>query len=90
MARAEGRFEASWLRPQSDLKFIELAGIEAIAWPVDYRSAGNERLAIDITNPVLNLNTTGVAVREWIGLAAYKATGRISDWFPGPNAADNL
>ncbi len=60
------------------------AGIEVVPWPMDYRSAGTQGIGIDIANPVLNLNTTGIAIREWIGLAAYKLTGRVEEWFPGP------
>jgi len=59
-------------------------GIDVIPWPVDYRSSGTEGVGIDLANPILNLNTSGVALREWIGLAAYKITGRIADWLPGP------
>lgn len=58
------------------------AGLEVIAWPADYRSAGDESVGIDIVNPVLNLTTTGVAMREWIGLAVYGWTGRSSELFP--------
>ncbi len=36
------------------------AGIEVVPWPVDYRSAGTQGIGIDIANPVLNLNTTGI------------------------------
>jgi uncharacterized SAM-binding protein YcdF (DUF218 family) len=60
------------------------AGLEVIAWPADYRSAGSETAGIDIVNPVLNLTTTGVAIREWIGLAIYALTGRSSSFLPGP------
>jgi uncharacterized SAM-binding protein YcdF (DUF218 family) len=58
------------------------AGLEVIAWPADYRSAGDERVGLDIVNPVLNLTTTGVALREWIGLAVYAWTGRTSSFLP--------
>jgi uncharacterized SAM-binding protein YcdF (DUF218 family) len=58
------------------------AGLEVIAWPADYRSAGDERVGFDIVNPVLNLTTTGVAMREWIGLAVYAWTGRTSAFLP--------
>lgn len=57
-------------------------GIEVVAWPTDYRSAGNEGVGIDIVNPILNLTTTGVAMKEWIGLAVYHWTGRIDDLLP--------
>ena len=57
-------------------------GLEVIPWPTDYRSAGNETVGIDIVNPVLNVTTTGVAIREWIGLLVYSWTGRTSELFP--------
>lgn len=57
-------------------------GIEVVPWPTDYRSAGDEGLGLDIVNPVLNLTTTGVAMKEWIGLAVYHWTGRTDELFP--------
>ena len=57
-------------------------GIEVIAWPTDYRSTGEEGLGVDVVNPVYNLETTTAAVREWIGLVAYRMTGRIDDILP--------
>jgi hypothetical protein len=35
---------------------------------------------------VEGLARTDVAIREWIGLIAYRATGRIDDLLPGPAA----
>lgn len=61
-------------------------GIEVIAWPTDYRSAGDEGLWIDVVNPVVNLNVVGVGVKEWIGLAVYHWTGRIDNLFPAQAA----
>ncbi|WP_172122998.1 MULTISPECIES: YdcF family protein [unclassified Devosia] len=60
------------------------AGLEVLPRPVDYRSSGTEGMGFDLANPILNLNTTTLALREWIGLIAYKLTGRIGDWFPAP------
>jgi uncharacterized SAM-binding protein YcdF (DUF218 family) len=60
------------------------AGVGVTPWPVDYRGTGNEGFGFDFVNLPSNLNTTGVAFREWIGLAAYKLTGRIADLFPRP------
>ena len=57
-------------------------GIEALPWPTDYRSSGEEGFGIDIANPVHNLNTASVATKEWIGLLAYHWTGRIDTLFP--------
>jgi uncharacterized SAM-binding protein YcdF (DUF218 family) len=57
-------------------------GIEVVAWPTDYRSGGDEGVGFDIANPVLNITTTGVAMKEWIGLMVYHWTGRIDDLLP--------
>jgi len=59
-------------------------GLEPIPWPTDYRSAGTEIFRPDIANPVHNLNTIGIALKEWIGLAVYSWTGRTGEVFPGP------
>ncbi|MBU1307192.1 MAG: YdcF family protein [Alphaproteobacteria bacterium] len=66
------------------------AGIPVIAWPTDYRSTGAEGIGFDLVNPVLNFTTTGVAIKEWIGLAAYSLTGRIDSVFPAPDDQDAL
>lgn len=60
------------------------AGVDVIPWPVDYRSTGQEGFGFDIANPVLNLEVTGIAVREWIGLLAYRWSGKIDEVLPGP------
>ena len=60
------------------------AGIEVLPWPTDYRSSGLEGLRVDVTNPVDNLMTTTTAIREWVGLAVYRWTGKIDEMFPGP------
>ena len=57
-------------------------GIDVVAWPADYRSAGDEGLAFDVVYPASNIATTGVALKEWIGLAVYHWTGRIDDFLP--------
>lgn len=59
-------------------------GIEVLAWPTDYRSPGNESFGLDLANPLLNLEVLTVAMREWIGLVAYKLTGKIGHFLPAP------
>ena len=59
-------------------------GLDPIAWPVDYRSTGSEGSGVDFSDPLDNLQTVTTAVREWIGLAAYYATGQIDTLFPAP------
>lgn len=60
------------------------AGVDIVPWPTDYRSTGTEGFGFDIANPVLNLEITGIALREWIGLLAYHWTGRIDEILPSP------
>lgn len=57
-------------------------GITPIYWPTDYRSVGNESFGVDLADPVSNLETTTVALKEWIGLLVYHWTGRTDDLFP--------
>lgn len=57
-------------------------GIDVVPWPTDYRSSGQEGFGLDFANPVHNLNTTSIAIKEWIGLAAYHWTGRIDSILP--------
>lgn len=60
------------------------AGVDAAPWPVDYRTAGDLSFALDFTQPTLNAQQMSTAVREWVGLAAYRILGRIDDVFPAP------
>ncbi len=60
------------------------AGVDVGPWPVDYRTAGNVSFAFDFTQPSLNAQQMSTAVREWVGLFAYRALGRIDDVFPAP------
>ncbi|MCX8995603.1 YdcF family protein [Rhizobiaceae bacterium BDR2-2] len=59
-------------------------GIEVVAWPTDYRTGGGiGRPSIDFTQPSLNTQLMSTAIREWIGLAAYRLAGRTDAFFPG-------
>lgn len=60
------------------------AGIAVTPWPVDYRTAGLPRLRLVGGAPIANLTALTVAVREWVGLASYRALGRIDAAFPAP------
>lgn len=57
-------------------------GIEATAWPTDYRSSGLEGFGLDFSNPVNTVSTTSIAIKEWIGLLVYSWTGRIDTLLP--------
>ena len=64
---------------------FEKAGFNAIAYPVSFytlgRWSGDLRLSF---KPERNLRVFETAVHEWIGLAAYWASGRTDHLFPGP------
>jgi uncharacterized SAM-binding protein YcdF (DUF218 family) len=60
------------------------AGFAVEAYPVDWRVGGRGDL-MNFSNAILDgLGRTETAVREWIGLIAYRATGKIDDLLPGP------
>ena len=59
------------------------AGFEVVPWPVDYRSTGSETFGVTLHQPAENVTVTTLAIREWVGLAAYYLTGKTDDWLPG-------
>ena len=65
---------------------FEKAGFHAIAYPVAFYTLGrwHDDLRL-IFDPVRNLRVFELAIHEWIGLAAYWASGRIDRLFPGPD-----
>lgn len=60
------------------------ADFAVLPWPVDYRTSGIERVGLAQDNSEDSLRNLTTAMREWIGLAAYWASGRIDTLFPGP------
>lgn len=58
------------------------AGFDVVPWPVDYRTAGNEVLGPAQDNVSDSLQNLTIAIREWLGLFAYRLTGRIDTIFP--------
>jgi len=60
-------------------------GFDVVPWPVDYRTSGVEGIGLFRDNPADSLQTATMAVREWIGLVAYRAAGRIDQILPGPD-----
>jgi uncharacterized SAM-binding protein YcdF (DUF218 family) len=74
---------SAWHMPRA-IGALRAAGWEApMAWPVDYRSAG-EGLA-DVTPASADgLQHANLAAREFLGLLAYRLTGRSSELLPGP------
>jgi len=60
------------------------AGFDALAVPVDYRTAGHGRDWRLNVNLPRGLELFDLAVHEWIGLAAYRLSGRTDAFLPGP------
>jgi uncharacterized SAM-binding protein YcdF (DUF218 family) len=59
-------------------------GFAVEPYPVDWRVGGREDL-LTFTNVAGDgLARTDTAVREWMGLVAYRLTGRIDELLPGP------
>lgn len=67
--------------PRSVLLFRK-AGFNVVAWPSDYRSSGQDTLGFTRHNVIHTVQTSGVAMREWIGLVAYWLTGRTDKILP--------
>jgi uncharacterized SAM-binding protein YcdF (DUF218 family) len=61
------------------------AGFVVEPYPVDWRVAGRGDLFAFSNIAVDGLGRTDIAVREWIGLIAYRATGKIDELLPGPS-----
>jgi uncharacterized SAM-binding protein YcdF (DUF218 family) len=60
------------------------AGFAVEAYPVDWRTRGSIDLVIPFDSLTAGLRRTDTAMREWMGLVAYRLTGRSSVLFPGP------
>jgi uncharacterized SAM-binding protein YcdF (DUF218 family) len=60
------------------------AGFEVVAWPTDYRTSGREGAGFFRDNPIDALQNTSLALREWLGLIAYRLSGRIDRLLPEP------
>jgi uncharacterized SAM-binding protein YcdF (DUF218 family) len=63
------------------------SGFVVEACPVDWRLGGTANNIL-MFSPIAieGLERTDIAVREWMGLAAYWATGKINALLPGPGA----
>ncbi|MEJ8574689.1 YdcF family protein [Microbaculum marinum] len=60
------------------------AGFDVEAYPVDYRTRGWSDLRRPFSAVSEGLRRVDTGMREWIGLVAYRATGRTQHLFPAP------
>lgn len=59
------------------------AGFPVEAYPVDWRTRGPADATAMFSTLPAGLASTDTAVHEWIGLLAYRLTGRTAELFPG-------
>ena len=83
MPRAMGVFEKAGFHPIAYPVAFRTLGGECDP-PVAFRTLGGECDPRVIFDPAKNLQIFQFALHEWIGLAAYWASGRIDHLFPGP------
>src|SRR3954469_22941269 len=60
------------------------AGFSVEPYPVDWRVGGRADLVTLSNVAVEGLGRTDLAFREWMGLLAYRLTGKIDEMLPGP------
>jgi uncharacterized SAM-binding protein YcdF (DUF218 family) len=61
------------------------AGFPVEPYPVDWRVGGRDDLLSFHKFAIDGLSNVEVSFREWMGLVAYRITGKTSELFPGPN-----
>ncbi len=74
---------SAWHMPRA-IGAFRRAGFDVIPWPADYRTRGTEDLVQPFDKMTEGLRRTDMAIREWIGLAAYWLLGRSDALFPRP------
>ena len=64
------------------------AGFVVEAHPVDWRVPKDRDADLPFNSLAAGLARTDTALREWLGLVAYKATGQSDALWPGPHVTD--
>lgn len=59
-------------------------GLDVIAYPVDFRTRGTGDMTRLFPSIAAGLMRLDLAVKEWLGLIAYRLSGRSSALFPAP------
>ncbi|MCJ2121994.1 YdcF family protein [Methylobacterium sp. J-077] len=77
---------SAWHMPRAVGCFRQ-AGFTVDAYPVDYRTRGWGDIARFHGFASDGLLQLDLAVKEWIGLVAYRLAGYTPDWLPGPEPA---
>jgi uncharacterized SAM-binding protein YcdF (DUF218 family) len=74
---------SAWHMPRAMGAFRK-AGFTVEPWPVDYRTAGwpDALRLLPFESPAVGLRQLDLAVHEWLGLLAYRLSGRSDEIFP--------
>ncbi len=72
---------SAWHMPRS-IGCFRQAGFEVDAYPVDFRTNGWQDLLHPFGSVGAGLRTTDVAIREWLGLIAYRLTNKTNTLLP--------
>ena len=59
-------------------------GLDLEAYPVDYRTEGDASDLRPFRHMFNGMQLTDLAVKEWIGLVAYRVAGYTPELLPGP------
>lgn len=77
---------SAWHMPRAVGCFRKV-GFDVVAWPVDYRTSA----VLDVTHVFASvpdgLRRFDLMAKEYVGLLAYRLTGRIDSIFPGPRGS---
>ena len=73
---------SAWHMPRA-MGIFRKVGFDVTAWPVAYRTFGYNR-DWGPAAPADRIANFDWAIREWIGLIAYRLTGKTNALFPGP------
>jgi uncharacterized SAM-binding protein YcdF (DUF218 family) len=74
---------SAWHMPRS-VGIFRRQGWPVVAYPVDHRTAGWGDAWRGFWSVSEGLRRADVAMREYVGLLAYRLTGRTAELFPGP------
>jgi uncharacterized SAM-binding protein YcdF (DUF218 family) len=74
---------SAWHMPRS-VGIFRQANWPVVAYPVDFRTAGWQDRARGFWSVSDGLRRADTATREWVGLLAYRLTGKTDALFPGP------
>lgn len=76
---------SAWHMPRSVGSF-RAVGFEVTPYPVDYRTRGAEDARRGFLYASEGLRRLDLMSKEWVGLVAYRLTGRTDALFPGPRS----